>query len=101
MGIQPAIVDPFPRDLKKFRKVVFWKRQDKPEKDETQNCGNHLEPLEDEDMAGTESYVPWMAPKVVVGGWWWLLAGGYWCCFPGNDMITSHSKISDVSVPPR
>jgi len=57
--------------------------------------------LEDEDMAGTESYVPWMAPKVVVGGWWWLLAGGYWCCFPGNDMITSHSKINDVSVPPR
>lgn len=32
-------------------------QQDKPEKDETQNCGNHLEPLEDEDMAGTESYV--------------------------------------------
>lgn len=35
-------------------------RQEKPEKDQTQNCGNYLKPLEDEDMAGTEPYVPWM-----------------------------------------
>ena len=34
-------------------------KQEKPEKDDTQNCGNHLKPLEDEDMAGTGPYVPW------------------------------------------
>lgn len=31
-------------------------KKDKPEKDETQNCGNHLKPLEDADMAGTGPY---------------------------------------------
>ena len=38
--------------------VLVW--QEKPEKDETQNCGNHLKPLEDADMAGTGPYAPWI-----------------------------------------
>ena len=42
---------------------VVW--QEKPGKDETQNCGNHLKPLEDADMAGTGPYAPWIEPS----GW--------------------------------